>query len=76
MESDNNVLWKSVPLVGQKLEPGKRLIGLSIPHGEAARTFEQKLKAHNLAAKITYSGPNNEHWTSDGAGIMSISGVA
>lgn len=76
MESDNNVLWKSVPLVGQKLEPGKRLVGLSIPHGEAARAFEQKLKAHDLAVKITYSGPNNEHWTSDGAGIMSISGVA
>lgn len=76
MESDNNVLWKSVPLVGQKLEPGKQLVGLSIPNGDAARAFEQKLKAHDLAVKITYSGPNNEHWTSDGSGIMSISGVA
>lgn len=76
MESDNNVLWKSVPLVGQKLEPGKQLVGLSIPNGEAARAFEQKLKAHDLAVKITYSGPNNEHWSSDGSGIMSVSGLA
>jgi hypothetical protein len=76
MESDNNVLWKSVPLVGQKIEPGKQLVGLSIPNGEAARAFEQKLKAHDLAVKITYSGPNNEHWASDGSGIMSVSGGA
>jgi len=75
MGSNNNVLWKSVPLVGQKLEPGKLLVGLSIAHGDAARAFEQKLKAHDLAVKITYSGPNNEHWISDGSGIMAISGV-
>lgn len=76
MESDNNVLWKSVPLVGQKLDPGKQLVGLSIPNGEAAKAFAQKLKAHDLAVKITYSGPNNEHWTSDGSGIMSVAGLS
>lgn len=76
MESENNVLWKSVPLVGQKLEAGKQMVGLSIPDGDAAKAFEHKLKAHDLAVKITYSGPNNEHWTSDGSGIMSISGMA
>lgn len=75
MESENTVLWKSMPLVGQKLEAGKQLVGLSIPAGEAARAFEQRLKAHDLAVKITYSGANNEHWTSDGAGIMSVAGV-
>jgi hypothetical protein len=75
MESDNNVQWKSVPLVGQKLEAGKQLVGLSIPDSDAARAFEQKLNAHDLEVKITYSGPNDEHWTSDGAGITSVSGV-
>ncbi len=75
MESAHTALWKSVPLVGQKLEAGKQIVGLSIPAGEAARAFEQKLKAHDLAVKITYSGPNNEHWASDGNGIMSVAGV-
>ena len=76
MASGRHAQWKSVPLVGQKLEPGQQLVGLSIPHGEAALAFEQKLKAHDLAVKITYSGPNNEHWRSDGSGIVSVPGVA
>lgn len=76
MESDNNVLWKTIPLVGQKLDAGKQLVGLSIANEEAAQAFAQKLKAHDLAVQITYSGPNNEHWSSDGSGIMSVSGVA
>lgn len=76
MEPDNHMLWKSVPLVGQKLEAGKQLAGLSITNGDAAKAFEEKLKAHDLAVKITYSGPNNEHWSSDGAGIMSVSGMS
>jgi hypothetical protein len=74
--SDNQVQWKSVPLVGQKLEPGKQLAGLSIAAGDAARAFEEKLKTHQLTVKITYSGPNNEHWISDGVGIMSMSGAS
>lgn len=75
MESANTALWKSVPLMGQKLEAGKQIVGLSIPAGEAARAFEQKIKMHDLAVKITYSGPSNEHWASDGNGIMSVAGV-
>lgn len=75
MEFGKKVHWKSVPLVGQKIEAGKQLVGLSIPNAEAARAFEQKLKAHDLAVKITYSGPNNEHWTSDSSGITLVSSV-
>lgn len=76
MASDQQAQWKSVPLVGQKLEPGRQLVGLSIPQGDAAIAFEHKLTTHALAVKITYSGPNNEHWSSDGTGIVAVAGVA
>jgi hypothetical protein len=75
MGADRNALWKSVPLVGQKLEPGRELVGFSITDAEAARRFEQKRAEHDLAVKITYSGPNNEHWVSDGQGIVSAAGA-
>jgi hypothetical protein len=41
--ADWNALWKSVPLVGQKLEPGRELVGFSITDAdaEATRRFEQ-----------------------------------
>jgi hypothetical protein len=75
MGADRNALWKSVPLVGQKLEPGRELVGFSITDAEAAQRFEQKRAEHDLAVKITYSGPNNEHWVSDGQGIVSAAGA-
>ena len=75
MGAGADVRWQSIALLGQKIEPGKQLVGLSVPQGDAASALEQQFKEHALAVKITYCGPNNEHWISDESGIASVSGV-
>ena len=72
MEAGNKVMWKTVPLVGQKLQPGESLAGLTITDGDAAKAFESRLKAHRLEVNILYCAASNEHWVSNGKEIMSI----
>ncbi|GGC76629.1 hypothetical protein [Undibacterium terreum] len=75
MESNDNVLWKGAPLVGQKLQPGESLVALTIIDAAAAKAFEKKLNAHQLEVNIVYSAASNEHWVSNGKEITSISEV-
>ncbi len=69
---DKNLLWKSLPLIGQKIMPGETVTGISITDPESALAFDKKLREHQLQVMITYYSANNEHWISDGKEVSAI----
>lgn len=69
---DKNLVWKSLPLVGQKIMPGETVIGISITDPDSALAFDKKLRDHQLQVMITYFSANNEHWISDGKEVSAI----
>jgi hypothetical protein len=68
--------WQSTPVLGQKLAEGKHLAGLSLPPGAAADALAEALRSHKLTVQLTYSGPDESYWRSDGAAIVPLPGVA
>ena len=69
---NDHLIWKSLPLVGQKILPGESLTAISISDPEAAHSFDKKLREHQLQVMITYFSANNEHWISDGKEVSAI----
>ncbi|WMW80517.1 hypothetical protein RF679_18035 [Undibacterium cyanobacteriorum] len=69
---NDHLVWKSLPLVGQKIMPGESIVALSITDTDAAQSFERKLREHQLQVMITYFSANNEHWITDGKEVSAV----
>jgi hypothetical protein len=75
LAADTAVHWKSMPLLGQKLEPGGELLALTIADAAARQEVEGKLNSGQLVVHIVYGGASSEHWVSDGKEVRSISSL-
>jgi len=74
-DSDKNLVWKSLPLVGQKILPGQAITGLTISDPASGISFDRKLREHQLQVHVTYSSANNEMWISDGKEVSAVAGT-
>lgn len=75
LAADTSVQWKSMPLLGQKLEPGGELLALTIADAAAAQEVQGRLNSGRLVVHIVYGGASSEHWVSDGKEVRSISAL-
>jgi hypothetical protein len=75
LAADTSVQWKSMPLLGQKLEPGGELLALTIADAAAAQEVQDRLSSGRLVVHIVYGGASSEHWVSDGKEVRSISAL-
>jgi hypothetical protein len=70
--ANKKLQWKSLPLIGLKLQPKDRAIGLSVAEPIAAREFKKKLRKYKPKVKITFSAGGNSLWQTDGKEIWEI----
>jgi hypothetical protein len=72
LATDNSMLWKSMPLLWQKLEAGAELQVLNISEMDAAKLVKEKLEKGLLVVRIVYGGAGSENWVTDGKGSPTI----
>ncbi|MRW89708.1 hypothetical protein GJ699_06910 [Duganella sp. FT80W] len=73
LATDTKVQWKSMPLLGKKVDAGGELLALTIADADAAREVESRLAEGQLVVHIVYGGASSEHWITDGKEVRSIS---
>jgi hypothetical protein len=70
--ANKKLQWQSLPLIGLKLLPNEKAVGLSVAEPIAAREFKKKLRKYKPEVKITFSAGDNSLWQTDGKEIWEL----